>query len=148
MWNCNRWIITVLIGVCLLLSACGQTTSDNTVTPPAKVEHIVGKDISRVLLTADAIKRLGIETILLHDMQVSGKSEKGVPYSAVLYDLKGDTWVYTNPESRTFVRNSISVDSIVDNLAILSAGPPSGTAIVTVGASELYGTELGVGDEA
>jgi hypothetical protein len=31
-----------------------------------------------------------------------------------------------------------------DNLMILSSGPPAGTEVVTVGAIELWGTELGI----
>jgi hypothetical protein len=44
-----------------------------------------------------------------------------------------------------FVRHSISIDQINGNQAVLSAGPPSGTAVVTVGAAELFGTEVGIG---
>jgi hypothetical protein len=30
---------------------------------------------------------------------------------------------------------------------LASSGPPPGTAVVTVGAAELFGTEYGVGEE-
>jgi hypothetical protein len=60
----------------------------------------------------------------------------------VLYDLHGETWVYTNPSPLTFVRNRVSIDNIDGDLAVLSQGPPSGTAVVTVGVPELYGTEF------
>jgi hypothetical protein len=104
-----------------------------------------GTDPSRVILTAEAAKRLGIETAMVRDSQVQGKLRKVVPYAAVFYDLNGKTWVYTNPQPLTFVRASISVDSIDGDLAALSDGPPSGTEVVTVGSPELYGTEFGVG---
>jgi hypothetical protein len=96
-------------------------------------------------LTAEAAKRLDIQTAPVHDAQVRGKPRKVVPYAAVFYDLNGATWVYTNLEPLTFVRASISVDYIDGDLAVLSDGPPSGTEVVTVGAPELYGTEFGVG---
>lgn len=70
---------------------------------------------------------------------------KIVSYSAVVYDVHGDAWVYTNPESLSFVRQPITVDYIEGDRAVLLDGPPAGTAIVTVGAAELLGTELGVG---
>jgi len=98
-----------------------------------------------VILTAQAAKRLGIETAPVRDSQVQGKLRKVVPYAAVFYDLNGKTWVYMNPEPLTFVRASISVDYIDSDLAVLSEGPPSGTGVVTVGSPELYGTEFGVG---
>lgn len=75
----------------------------------------------------------------------SKSRRKVVPYAAVLYDAHGDTWVYTNPEPLIFVRHRISVDYIDGDLAVLSDGPPSGTAVVTVGAAELFGTEFEIG---
>ena len=74
----------------------------------------------------------------------SGTSRKIVPYAAVIYDVKGATWVYTNPEPLAFVRQSISVDYIKGDLAFLTEGPPAGTEVVTVGGAELYGAETGV----
>ena len=68
-----------------------------------------------------------------------------VPYSAVIYDLKGDTWVYTSATPLTFVREKVAVDFIEGDLAVLSQGPAAGTQIATAGAAELYGTEFGVG---
>jgi hypothetical protein len=62
-----------------------------------------------------------------------------------LYETNGDAFVYTNPEPLTFVRAPISVDYIEGELAVLLDGPPSGTAVVTVGAAELLGAEFGVG---
>ncbi len=70
-----------------------------------------------------------------------------IPYSAVIYDQRGGTWTYTNPEQLTFVRNAIIVDYIVGDLAVLSDGPPEGTAVVVVGAAELFGVENGVGGD-
>lgn len=74
----------------------------------------------------------------------SGTQRKIVPYAAVIYDVKGGTWVYTNPEPLVFVRQPVSVDYIEDDLAVLSEGPPAGTAVVTVGGALLYGAETGV----
>jgi len=76
----------------------------------------------------------------------SGTSQKIVPYAAVIYDVKGETWVYTNtnPEPLAFVRQSISIDYIKGDLAFLTEGPSAGTNVVTVGGAELYGAETGV----
>jgi len=76
----------------------------------------------------------------------SGTRRKVVPFAAVLYDMHGKTWVYTSPTPRTYVRHQISVDYIDGDLAVLSDGPPADTAVVTVGASLLLGTELGFGN--
>lgn len=74
----------------------------------------------------------------------NGTPRKIVPYAAVLYGVHGETWVYTNPEPLVFVRSPITIDYIEGDLAILSEGPEVGTAIVTIGAAELFGTETGV----
>jgi hypothetical protein len=75
----------------------------------------------------------------------SGTPKKVVPYSAILYDAHGEAWVYTNPEALAFVRHRVSVEHVDDDKAVLGDGPDVGTKIVTVGAAELFGAELGVG---
>lgn len=77
-------------------------------------------------------------------LSVQETLRKVVPYAAVLYGVNGETWVYSNPEPLVFVRQPILIDYIEDDLAILSEGPEAGTAVVTVGAAELFGAETGV----
>lgn len=74
-----------------------------------------------------------------------GEKRKTIPYAAVLYDAKGNTWVYTNPEPLVFIRQSIRIDTIAGDQVLLVEGPPVGAAVVTVGGAELLGTEFGVG---
>lgn len=69
---------------------------------------------------------------------------KIVPYAAVIYDIHGQTWVYTNPAPLTFVRQPITIDYIEGNLAFLLDGPAADTTVVITGGAELYGTETGV----
>jgi hypothetical protein len=146
MWHSNRWMVMLLLIIAALqLTACAQTAASSASKEgegPAKVEPVVGTNLSRVILTAEAAKRLGIQTASVRDTQVRDQQRKVVPYAAVLYDLHGETWVYTNPSPLTFVRNRVSIDNIDGDLAVLSQGPPSGTAVVTVGVPELYGTEF------
>jgi hypothetical protein len=75
----------------------------------------------------------------------SGPMQRIVPYDAVLYDLNGKAWVFTNPEPLVYVRAPITVDYIEEDLAVLTEGPPAGTEVVTAGASELFGAETGIG---
>jgi hypothetical protein len=74
-----------------------------------------------------------------------GPQRKVLPYSSVIYDLKGEAWAYTSPAPLTFVRDRIAIDFIDGDNAVLSQGPAIGTAVVTTGAAELFGTEQGVG---
>jgi hypothetical protein len=136
-----------LLVVGLQLSACTQQTAEaeGGNAEPATVEQVEGTDVSRLTLTAKAAERLGIQTKPLLAGKVAGTARQVVPYSAVLYDAKGDTWVYANPEPLTYVRERVTVDYIQGDQAVLTDGPPEGTPVVTVGAAELYGTEFGVG---
>lgn len=68
-----------------------------------------------------------------------------VSAAAVIYDVNGLTWIYTNPEPLTYLRVPIVVDYFVDDIAVLLKGPPVGTKVVTVGVAELYGIDTGVG---
>jgi hypothetical protein len=136
MKHINRWVIVVLIMVGLQLSACAPKSEAVEKIAPSKLEPIEGTELSRVILTEKAAERLGIETV-----SASGNE---VPYAAVIYDIEGNTWVYTNPAPLTFVRAPIVIDFIEGDTAVLSEVLDSNTTVVTVGVSELYGTETGV----
>jgi hypothetical protein len=112
---------------------------------PAQVELIAGTELHKVTLTARAAERLDIKTDRVQEMVVRGAKRKVVPYAAVLYDARGETWVYTSPEPLVFVRHRIRVDYIDRDRAVLSEGPAAGTAVVTVGAAELFGAEFEIG---
>lgn len=86
-------------------------------------------------------KRVRVELPL----QGNGEAQKIVPYSAVIYDPQGNTWVYITIGPLAYVRYPITVDDIDADLAILSQGPPIGTEVVSVGIIELYGIETGIG---
>lgn len=107
---------------------------------PARVEPLGKTGLSRVILTPRAAERLGLETALVR----ARGSQVLVPYSALLYDENGKTWVYTRPKRLTFVRAPVTVAMIRRDDAILSAGPRAGTVVATVGAAELLGAEFEV----
>lgn len=69
-------------------------------------------------------------------------TRKVVPYSALYYDARGTAWVYLNPQPLTYERQRVTVDQVSGEVAVLSEGPGVGTAVVSVGASLLYGTEI------
>jgi hypothetical protein len=144
----NRWavVVGILIIASLQLAACGQTAGVTaSKIQPAKVEKIEGTELNRVVLTEKAAQRLAIQTTLVREEQVNGAQRRIIPYAAVIYGLHGETWTYTSPEPLTFVRQSITVEQIDGDNVILADGPPAGTAVVTVGAAELYGTDTGIG---
>jgi hypothetical protein len=81
------------------------------------------------------------QRVIVRVMQPGGRLQKVVPYSAVVYDLQGNSWVYVNPEPLLFLRHSVTVEHVEMNLAILADGPAPGSKIVTVGAGGLLGIE-------
>jgi hypothetical protein len=148
MRHSKRWIAVLGLLIAIpQLSACTQTSAEaeSGGAEPAKIEHVEGSEVSRLTLDPKAVERLGIKTAPLSETTVAGKKRKVVPYGAVLYDAEGKTSVYVSSAPNTYVREPITVDYIEGDRAVLVAGPAAGTAIVTVGAAELYGTETGVG---
>jgi hypothetical protein len=131
--------VPVVIGIALLAAGCGGSEEEAAVEP-ATVQTIEGTDLSRVVLTAAAAKRIGVRTA---PARGAGGKRTVIPYDAVLYDPNGGTWTYTSPKHLVFVRQDITVDRIDGDRAILSAGPASGTPVVTIGATEIWGVEYG-----
>jgi multidrug efflux pump subunit AcrA (membrane-fusion protein) len=68
-----------------------------------------------------------------------------VPYSSILYDMYGSTWVYQNTEPHIYVRRRVELHRVLEELAVLARGPDVGAKVVSAGAAELFGTEFGVG---
>lgn len=139
------WI--TLLGL-VILPACQKKETTHHKIEPAHIEHIEGSEVSQVALTEKAVERLGIETVPATEEMIAHSEARlrmAVPYSALLYDVQGRAWVYTNPEPQTYIRHEVKVDFIGRDKAILHEGPAPGTMVVSVGAAELYGTEYEVG---
>jgi hypothetical protein len=134
----NRLTALGLVVLGLALSACGGSSESAAPPEPAKVQELAGGAI-RVTLTADAAKRIDIQTAVAE----SDGGNTVIPYAAVLYDPNGETWTYTNPAPLVYLRADITVDRIEGERAILTRGPAPGSAVVTVGGTELWGVEYG-----
>ena len=138
----GRWMVAVLLVVPLLATACGGTAAEEDVSEAAVTEHVKGSDVTRVVLSADAAERIGVETVKVRS-DPSGAGRAVIPYAAVLYDPNGDTWTYTSPRPRVFQRENITVARINGDSAVLTRGPPIGMPVVTVGSTEIWGVEYG-----
>ncbi|HEX4132745.1 MAG TPA: efflux RND transporter periplasmic adaptor subunit [Pirellulales bacterium] len=66
-----------------------------------------------------------------------------VPWSAVIHDIQGGTWLYEQTAEHTFVRRRVQVRQVIDNVAVLDGGAAIGAKVVTAGAIELFGAEFG-----
>jgi hypothetical protein len=141
MKHINRLMVAALVTAGLQLTACQREHAAHHVEHPAEVKKIEGSDLSQVILTEKAVQRLAIKTDRIREQG----AKKVVPYSSLIYDMNGQTWVYTSPQPRTFVRSKVDVDYIKGDVAVLNDGPPSGTIVASVAVAELYGTEFKVG---
>ena len=148
----NRWILTLLLTAAVTLAATspalaggGKSIGKPSGVVPAVVEDIPGSELRRVTLTERAIQRIDLQTDSVREEVLRGSARKVVPYSSLLYDPQGRTWVYASPGPRIFVRKQIDVDFIEGDLVALRHGPPLGTPIASVGVAELYGAEFKIG---
>jgi hypothetical protein len=138
----SRWGACVALVCLLTAAACADgTVTDDEEPAPAVVETVSGQDTKILTLTEQAAGRLRITTVAVAASAVG----TSVPYAAIGYDPDGATWVYTSPSEFTYVRELVTVDDVENGIALLSAGPAVGTAVVTVGVAELFGTEHGIG---
>lgn len=134
-------LVALLVVGSLYLSACSAKPEAPAEAPPVQVDHLTGEQPTRLTLTEDAIKRLDLQTDSVQVATVNGVEQTLIPYSSLIYDTNGGTWVYTSPQAGTYFRTAVQVESIDGDDAIVAAGLPSGTAVVTVGAEELFGSE-------
>jgi hypothetical protein len=136
----------LVIGAAAILAGCATATPAQT--PPALIKPVAGSPIPQLQLTERAVQRLGILTQPVRPTTTAGQpAHEVIPYSAVVYDTDGSTWAYVNTAARTYERKPITVSEIDGTTALLSAGPAAGTAVVTVGAAELLGTEYDISGE-
>jgi hypothetical protein len=107
---------------------------------PAALESTGPDQPAKVILTEEAVHRVALRT---SEVGLRGR-DLTVDYAALVFDKVGKPWVFTVVAPRTYARAAVAIRTVEDNLVILSSGPPAGTEVVTVGAIELWGAELGI----
>ncbi len=147
MKRAEQWMGVLAILGSLVLAACQHKKEGHTVEHPAEVEAIEGSDLKRVTLTPRAMERIDVKTDKVREERPSASAapQRVVPYSSLIYDPMGRTWVYTSPEERSFVRHEVQVDRIAGDRVFLKDGPAAGTVVASMAVAELYGTEFKVG---
>jgi len=83
-------------------------------------------------------QRLGVAISL-----AGAKESTTLPWSAVVFDVHGGTWVYAQTAPRTYARKRVVVRYTSGADAVLASGPAVGTMVVATGAQELFGAETG-----
>lgn len=96
------------------------------------------------LLPADGVSFRPDERVVARLPYAADEVQRRVPASAVVLDFDGGTWVYECLDATSFHRRRVEIVRQDQTKAVLRRGPAAGTCIVTVGALELLGAELGV----
>jgi hypothetical protein len=140
----KRWIAVAAMAVLSLAACSGSGGSSDESAPPVKVKQVDGTDLNQIVMTAEAVKRIGLETetVTAAPPAGGGASQTLVPYAALIYDATGQAWVYTTVGPTTYQRHTVAVARVDEDTVTLTDGPPVGTSVVTVGAAEVYGSEF------
>ena len=131
----------LVLAATLGLAGCAEIPTTSTTTyEPASVQSTTPDGPKTVVFTEEGAARV--------DLRTSRVAERGdqlvVDYAALVYDKSGEPWVFTVPAPLTFVRAAVEVDRIEGDEVLLDRGPAPGTAVVTQGAAEVWGAELGI----
>jgi len=119
-------------------------TATPIAAPPSANPDAATVDLFYELDNEDGYFRPGHKVAVT--LPLRGEAESLVaPWSAVLHDFHGGTWVYEEIAPQTFVRRRVHVRHASGAEAILADGLAPGTLVVTDGAAELFGTEFGFG---
>jgi cobalt-zinc-cadmium efflux system membrane fusion protein len=66
-----------------------------------------------------------------------------VPWSAIVFDVHGNTWAYVETAAHSYTRIRVVVKHSAGEEAVLASGPTAGTKVVIHGAEQLFGAETG-----
>lgn len=139
-----HWVFTTtVVGMLAIipLAGCEKTEPESHAVHPATLEPVGNTGLTRITLTQQAADRLGVQMAVIAEQD--GKLV--APYSALLYDADGGTWVYVNLQGLAFKREGVVVDRIDGETMYLSKGPSAGSKVASTGAAELFGAEFEIG---
>jgi hypothetical protein len=138
--------VAAIAALSLGVAGCADSSesSSDEGDPAATIEEVAapdGTELQQVTLGPTAAGRLGIDFAPV----TQEAADLVIPVGALVYDPEGGTWVYTEVEPRSFLRQRVTVREVAGDRVLLSEGPAAGTEVVTQGTAELYGTEEGIG---
>jgi len=138
----RRTVLGCIVAIAVATSAGCAEIESVTAEPyePAALESTGPDKPARITLTDEAVDRVALQTT---EVKTLGK-DLTVDHAALVFDKAGKPWVFTVVGPRTYVRAAIGIKETQDGVVIMSSGPPVGTQVVTVGAIELWGAELGI----
>ena len=112
--------------------------------PPLSDPASASSDLYYELGNGERLFRVG-QKVVVSIIKKAAENTLVIPWSAILYDVNGGTWVYVKIADHTFSRSRVELSHVVEDCAVVTRGLADGNEVVTAGAAELFGTEFGVG---
>ena len=137
----RRPLAAIVIALGVAVPGCGSSRTPS-IPASGRLVNATPTSPGEVILTKLGATRIGVQTAAVRAAPTAERV--AIPYSAVIYDPSGKTYVFTNVRPLTYVEVPITVEHISGNSAYLSTGPNPGAKVVSVGAEELYGVQTGV----
>lgn len=125
------------------LGSTGTGVSATPIDAPPSADPVGATVDLFYALPTDADFRPG-ERVAVALGYTTDEQTRSVPASAVVSDFDGGTWVYECVADGAFRRRRVEVLARDGDVTLLRRAPAVGTCVVSVGALELLGVELGV----
>lgn len=133
-----------LIGTMASADNRTQVKARPVAAPPTARSAAASADLYYELANPKGLLRPG-QTVSVSVPLHTEEESLVVPWSAVVHDIHGGSWVYEVKAEHVYVRKRVQVRHVAGDLAVLASGPKVGTLVVREGAAELFGTEMGTG---
>ncbi len=112
--------------------------------PPLSDASSASADIYFEISNQERLFRIGQKVkVLIQELSI--QENLVLPWSAILYDIHGGSWVYVKNASQVYSRRRVEISHIVADSAVVIRGVSEGDEVVVAGAAEIFGTEFGVG---
>ena len=112
--------------------------------PPLSDMNSASSDFYYKIDNSDGQFRIGMR-VKVELMQHSQEYQLVIPFSSIVYDINGGTWLYVKKQENQFSRQRVEIANIIIDTAILRKGVSAGVEVVITAVAELYGTEFGGG---
>ncbi len=124
-----------------VLTGCAELETKTAATyQPASLESSTPDGPKKVTFTKEAAARVALQTSV-----VAARGERlEVDHAALVFDKTGAPWVFAVVAPLSFQRVAVEIDDIDGDRMLLDRGPAPGTEVVTQGAAEVWGAELGI----
>ncbi|GAX60267.1 efflux transporter, RND family, MFP subunit [Candidatus Scalindua japonica] len=104
----------------------------------------VSSDLFFEISNPDGLFRTG-QKVSVSLTKLGSGNRIAVPWSAIMYDIHGGSWVYLKTARYTYSRQRVEVSGVIDGYAVVTRGVNKDDEIVITAVTELFGTEFGGG---